>query len=153
MSLLSSLWWNLSCLLYEISKLVTYSGLVPPTLFRTLGGKPSLFGSVGRRLELHGSIRIVHLHVCFGRLFNSFSSTKKPCNCDVGGTLWCHQSTRPAHQVLISSGVSLCFEYLVFLFSWIPLHLWRSLYIWSFRFYLHRLLESINLFITLVSLA
>ena len=31
-----------------------YLGLVPPTLFRTLGGKPSLFGSSGRRLELHG---------------------------------------------------------------------------------------------------
>ena len=31
------------------------------------------------------SIRIVHIHVCFGRLFNSFSSTRKPWNCDVGG--------------------------------------------------------------------
>ena len=38
-----------------VSKLVTYLGLVPPTtVFRTLGGKPSLFGSSGRCLELHG---------------------------------------------------------------------------------------------------
>ena len=53
--LLCSLGWNHPCLLYESSKLVTYLGLVPPTLFRTLGGKPnSLFGSFDRRLELHG---------------------------------------------------------------------------------------------------
>ena len=60
MSLISALWWNLLCLLYEISKLVTYLtnflrlSSSDPALFSALDGKLSLFGSFGWRLEQQG---------------------------------------------------------------------------------------------------